>query len=140
MPWVTFHSICQPPSRPDRRSGVRLAISNQKPHYIAQLGSISKISQETCMSRPERIPSYRPSIIPSCSPSHTPFQKPIPTHPLPHTQLTTRINLPPSLLPLAPSLLHLTHGLYQALGGHTGHTVFVFKAGSQSWIQSRMQS
>ena len=75
MPRVPFRSIIQPLACPDRRAGVRLEISNQKPHDITQLGSISKISQETSISRPEHIPSYRPSKLPSCSPSHTPFSK-----------------------------------------------------------------
>ena len=141
MPRVPFRSIIQPLACPDRRAGVRLEISNQKPHDITQLGSISKISQETSISRPEHIPSYRPSKLPSCSPSHTPFQNSISTHPFPYNQPTTHINLPSSLLPIAPPLLHLTHGLYQAaLGGHTGHTVLVFKVGSRSRVQSRMQS
>ena len=141
MPRVTFHYIIQTPARLDRRVGVRLEISNQKPNHIAQLGSNSKNSQVTSMARPEHIPSYHPSKIPSCAPSHTPISKSLPSHPLPHTHLTTHLNHPPSLLPLAPPLLHLTHGLYQAtLGVHTSHTALLFKAESYSRVQSRFQS
>ena len=140
MSRVPFRSIFQPPACLDRRSRVHLEISSKKPHYIAQLGSISEISHETSMARPEHIPSYHQSKLPLCLPSHTPFSNYIPTHPLPHTHPTTHINLPPSLLPLAPPLLHLTHGLYQAaLGGHTGHNVLIFKAGSHSQFQYWMQ-
>ena len=140
MPRVPFHSICQPAARLDFQYGVRLEIYNQQSHYISHLGSISESSQETSMARSEHIPSYCPRKFPLCSPSHTPFSNSIPTHPLPHTHPTSHINIPPSLLPVAQPLLHITHGLYQAsLGGHTGHTVLVFKAESHSWVQSRMQ-
>ena len=139
IPRVPFHSIYQTPARLDRRNGFRLELPNQKPHYIARLGSISEFPQETFMARPEHIPSYRPRKLPSCLLIHTHFSNYIPTHPLPHTHPTTHLNLPPSLFPLAPPLLHLTHGLYQAaVGGHTGHTVLVFKAGSHSQVQSQM--
>ena len=111
MPQVPFHSIFQPPSCLDRQVRVRLEISNQKPNYIAHPGSSSEISQETSMAHSEHIPSYHTSKIPSFSPSHTPFSNCIPSHPLPHTHPTTHINHPLSLLPLAPPLLHLTHGL-----------------------------
>ena len=89
MPRVPFHSIRQPPARSDRLSGIRLEISNQNPHYIAQLGSISKIFQETSMSCPKHIPSQHPSKLPSCSPSQTPLKKLYPntppsTHPTYH--------------------------------------------------------
>ena len=141
MPRVPFHSIFQPPARLDCQVGVRLKISNQEPNHIAQLGSNSKHSQETSMARPEHIHSYCSSKFPSCAPSHTPVSNSIPSHPLPHTHPTTHINHPPSLLPFAPPLLHLTHGLYQAdLGGHTCHTALVFKAEPHSQVQSRMQS
>ena len=111
-----------------------------KPHYIAQVMSISTFSQETSMPCKDHIPNYRPINIPSCSPSHTPFQYSIPTHHLPQTHPTIHINLPPSLFPLAPPLLNLTYGLYQAALGHTGHTVLVFKDVSYSQVQSRMKS
>ena len=115
--------------------------SDQEPHHIDQLGSTSNIFQETSMSCPYHIPSYRPSKFPSFAPSQTPVSNSIQSHPLPHTHPTTHINHPPSLLPLSPSLLHITHGIYQtALGGHTGHTSFVFKAGSHSQVQSQIQS
>ena len=140
MPRVPLHSIFRPPVCLDCRAEVRLEISNPKPRYIAQLGSISKKSQEKSMSRPEHILSYLPSKIPSCSPSHTPFEYSIPTHPLLHTNPPPHINLPPSLLPLVPPLLHLTRGIYQAaFGGHTSHTVLAFEAGSHSRVQSRIQ-
>ena len=141
MPRVPFHYIFQPLARLDRQVGVRLEISNQKPYHILQIGSSSEISQETSMARSEHIPSYRPSKFPSCALSHTPVSNSIPSHPLPHTHPITPINHPPSLLPLAPPLLHLIHGLYQAaLGGHTGHTALVFKDGSHSRVQSRIHS
>ena len=93
------------------------------------------------MARPEHILIYRPSKLPSCSPIHTPFSNSIPTHTLPHTHPTTHINILPSILPIASPLLHITPGLYQAVfGGHTGHTVLVFKAGSPFRVQSRVQS
>ena len=99
MPQVTFHSIYQQPARLDRRSGVRLEISNRKTHYISQLGSILEISQETYMARLEQshtqlppkhnsimftqphsffklYPNTSPSIHPSC---HS-YQSPIITH------------------------------------------------------------
>ena len=133
MPRVHFHSIFQPPSRLDRRVGARLEISNQEPNHIAKLGSNSKISQKTSMAHPEHIPRYRSSKFLSCAPSHTPVSNSTPSHPLPHNHPTTHINHPPSILPLAPALLHITHGLYQAaLGGHTGHTALVFNAGYHS--------
>ena len=141
MPRVPFHSIFQPPACLDRRVWVRQEISNHESHHIARLGSNSKISQETSMACPEHITSYCPSKFPLCAPSHTPVSNSIPSHPLPHAHPITRINHPPSLLPLAPPLLHITHGLYQAaLGGHIGHTSLVFKAGSNSWVQSWIQS
>ena len=139
MPQFPFHSICQPEARLDCRYGVRLEIYNQESHYIAHLVSVSESYQETSMARSEHIPSYRPRKFPLCSPSHTHFSNSIPTHSLPHTHPTTHINIPPSLLTIAQYLLHITHGLYQAdLGGHTGHTVLVFKAVSHSRVQSRM--
>ena len=137
IPRVPLRSIFQPQAHLDHRARVRLEISNQKTHYIAQLWSSSEFSQETYMARPEHIPIYHSSKLPSCSPSHTPFSKSIPTHRLLHTHLTTHINLPPSLLPLSPPLLHITHGLYQTtLDGHTSHTVLVFKAVSCSRFHS----
>ena len=136
-----------PPARLDRRSGVRLEISNQKPYHIVQLGSNSGISQGTSMARSEHIPSYRPIKFLSCALRHTPVSNSIPSHHLPHTHPITHTNHPPSLLPLAPPLLHITHGMYQAaLGGHTGYTALVFKAvptsGSLPWcirVSSFMQ-
>ena len=119
----------------------RLEISNQTPYHIAQLRSISKISQITSMARPEHIPSYHPRKFPSCAPSHTSFSNSLPSIHLPRTHPTTHLNHPPSLLPLAPPQLHLTHGIYQAtLGGHTNHTALIFKAESHSQVQSRFQS
>ena len=107
------------------------------PYHIAQLRSILKISQLTSMARPEHIPSYHPSTFPTCAPSQTPFSNSIPPIPLPHTHFKH----PPSLLPLAPPQLHLTHGLYQAaLDCHTGNIALVFKAESHSRVQSRVQS
>ena len=95
----------------------------------------------TLPSGPKHIPSYPPSKFPPCAPSHTPISNSIQSHPLPHTHPTTHINYPPSLLPLAPPLLHHTHGIYHAaLGRHTGHTALVFKYGSHSRVQSWMQS
>ena len=85
---------------------------NQEPHHIAQMGSTSKISQGTSMARPKHIPSYGPSKFTPCAPSHTPVSHYIPSHILPHTHPTTHINHLPSLLPLAPPLIYLTHGLY----------------------------
>ena len=138
---VPFQSIFQPTARIDRQFGIRLEISNQKTYHIAKLGSNSEISQETSMTRSEQICSYRPRKLPSCAPSHTPVSKSIPSQPLPHIHPNTPMNHPQSLLPLAPNLLHLTHGQYQAaLGGHTDHTALVFKAGSHSRVQSWMQS
>ena len=140
MPRVPFHSICQPQAHIYWRSGVRLEISNQKSHYIYQLGSISKISQETSMSCSEHIPSYCAIKLPSCLSNRNPFQNSIPAHPLPHTDPNNNINLPTPLLPLTPPPLYLTHGLYQAtLGSHTGHTVLEFKAGSHSHFKSHTQ-
>ena len=138
-PQVPFHSIYQQLARLDRRFMVRLEISNQKPNHIAQLRSISTISKITSMARPEHIPINHPRKFPSCAPSHIPFSNSLPAHPLPHTHPSTNINHPPSFLQLAPPLLHLTHGLYQAaLGGHTGHTALVFKSESHYRVQSPM--
>ena len=141
MTQVPVHFIFQPPACLYCRFGVCLEISNQTPYYITQLRSISKISQITSMARPEHIHSYHPNKFPSCAPSQTPFSNSLPSIPLPHTHPTTHLNHPPSLLPLAPPQLHLTHGLNQAaLGGHTGHATLVFKAASHSRVHSHIQS
>ena len=49
---VPFRTIFQPPARLYFRVGLCLENSNQKPNHIFQLGSNSKISQETSMDRP----------------------------------------------------------------------------------------
>ena len=148
----SFPVFLAPSGRLDRRSeerresqlcqaGVRLEIPNQTPYHIAQLRSISKISQIISMARPEHIPSYHPSKFPSWAPSQTPFSNSIPPIPLPHTHSPTHFKHPPSLFPLAPPQLHLTHGLYQAaLGGHTGNIPLAFKAEFHSRVQSQVQS
>ena len=134
---VPVNFTFQPSAHLDCRVGVHLEILNQTPYHIAQLRSISKISQLTSIARPEHIPSYHPSKFPSCAPSQTPFSKSIPSIPLPHTHPTTHLKHPLSLLPLAPPQLHLTHGLYQAaLGGHTGNIALAFRAESHSQVQS----
>ena len=116
-------------------------MSKQEPNHISQLGYKSKTPQETSMARPEHMPSYRSSKFPSCVTSHTLILNSIPPHPLTNTHPTTHINHPPSLIPIALSILHLTHGLYQAaLGGHTGHTALIFRSESHSQVQSWMQS
>ena len=141
MTRVPVHFTFQPSAHLDCRARVRLEIANQTPYHIAQLRSISKNSQLTSMPCPEHIPSYHPSKFPSWAPSQTPFSNSIPPIPLPHTHPTTHFKHPPSLLPLAPPQLHLTHGLYQAaLSGHTGNIALAFKAESHSWVQSRVQS
>ena len=89
MTRVPVHFTFQPSACLDCRVGVRLEISNQTPYHIAQLRSISKISQLTSMARPKHIPSYHPSKFSSCAPSQTPFSNSIPSIPLPHTHPTT---------------------------------------------------
>ena len=128
----------QPRPRLDHQARVHLKISNQIALHITYLRSISEFSQEISMYCPKHTSSYRPSKNPTSYPSARPFQNLIPTNPFPHTQPTTYSNLPPSLLPLVPLLLQITHGLYQA-GGHTGHTVLIIKAGSHFRVQSWMQ-
>ena len=141
MTRVPVHFTFQPSARLDCQFEISLEISNQTPYHIAQLRSISNISPITSMARPAHIPSYHLSKFPSCAPSQTPISKSFPSIPLPHTHPSTHLSYPPSLLPLAPPQLHLTHGLYQAaLGGHTGHTALSFKAESHSWVQSQVQS
>ena len=141
MTLVPVHFTFQPSARLDSRVGVRLEISNQTPYHIAHLRSTSKISQLPSMARPEHTPSYHPSKFPSCAPGQNPFSNSIPSIPLPHTHPTTHFKHPPSLLPLAPPQIHLTHGLYQAaLGGHTGNIALAFKAESHSRVQFRVQS
>ena len=136
MPRVPVHFTFQPSTRLDCQLRVHLEIS----YHISQLRSISKTSQLTSMAHPEHIPIYHPSKFPSCAPSQTPFSTSIPSIPLPHTHTTTNFKHPPSLLPLAPPQLRLTHGLYQAtLGNQTGHTALAFKAESHSRFQSRFQ-
>ena len=141
MTRVPVHFTFQPSAHLDCRARVCLEIANQTPYHIDQLRSISKNSQLTSMARPEHIPSYHPSKFPSCAPSQTPFSNSIPSISLPHTHPTTHFKHPPSLLPLAPPQLHITHGLYQAaLGGHTSNIALAFKAESHSRVQSRVQS
>ena len=140
MTRVPVHFTLQPSARLDCRVKVRLEISNQTPYHIAHLRSISNIFQLTSMARPEHIPSYHPSKFPSCAPSQTPSSNSIPSSPLPHTHPTTHFKHPPSLLPLAPPQLHLTHGLYQAaLGVHTNNIALAFKVESHSRVQSQVQ-
>ena len=138
---VPVHFTFQPSAHLDSRAGVNLEISNQATYHIAQLRSISKIFQLTSMARPKHIPTYYPTKFPSCAPSQTPFSNSMLSIPLPHTHPPTHFKPPPSLLPLAPPQLQLTHGLYQAaLGKHTGNIALAFKAESHSWVQSRVQS
>ena len=73
---------------------------------------------------PEHTSSYYPSKIPSSYPSAKPFQNSITTTPLRHTQPTTHRNLSPSLLPIAPPLLHITNGPYQATSVATRVTLY----------------
>ena len=73
---------------------------------------------------PEHTSSYGPSKNTSSYPSANPFQNSIPMNPLPHTQPTTYSNLLPSFLPLAPPLLHITNGLYQATSVATRVTLY----------------
>ena len=113
MTQVPVHFTFQPSAHLYCQVGVRLGISNQTTYHIAQLRYISKFSQLTSMARPEHIPSYHPSKFSSRAPSQTPFSNSIPSIPLPHTHPTNHFKHPPSLLPLAPPQLHLTHGLSQ---------------------------
>ena len=65
----------QPPTCLDRRVRVQLEISYQEPNHIVQLGSNSKISQETSMDRHEYIPSYHSiKIFIMCTQPHSCFK------------------------------------------------------------------
>ena len=138
---VTVHFTFQPSAHLDCQVGVRLEISNQTPYHITQLRSISNISQLTSMARPEQRPTCHPSKFPSFAPSQTPFSNSLSSILLPHTHPSYHFNHPPPLLPIAPPQLHITHGIYQAaLGGHTDHTAFTFRAESHSRVQSPVKS
>ena len=90
MPRVHFHSVFQPPSRLDRRVGVRLEFSNQEPHHIVKLGSKSKIPKKTPWPIPSTYPVTAQENLHHVQPAtllfktlshnmpyHTPIQPPI---------------------------------------------------------------
>ena len=76
------------------------------------------------MSRPKSTPISRSRKIPLQYPSYTPFTKKHTDKPLPYTQPITRPFIPSTLLPLAPHLLHITHGLYQYTVASTRVTLY----------------
>ena len=104
-------------------------ISNQKSFQNTHLGSIRNLWPKIVPNHPSgvysKLPRKTPSEalrshsftfprnIPSKYPRHSNFRKPYQRNPLPQTQSTTHTLHQPSLLPLAPPLLHLTHGIYQ---------------------------
>ena len=55
-----------------------------------------------------------------------PFTESHPENPLLHTQPTTYHILLPSLLALAPSLIHLTYGVYQVALAATQVTMYLY--------------
>ena len=101
-----------------------MGIFQQKstPYCLARVNL--RFSQEISMYLSDHTPSCRPNKNSSSYPSAKPFQNSISANPLAHTQSTTNSNLPPSVLPLAPHLLHITHGLYQATSVATQVTLY----------------
>ena len=97
MPEFTPIRIFWPTPLPDHQAGVNSTFPRKSPYDAL-------ISHP--YTHPNRIPSEKPKKIQ--------FKKPYPLKPLPNNRPTTHQVHLPSLLALAPPLLHLTHGIYQA--------------------------
>ena len=103
----TKHSSRSPIQGPSK-------ISNQKFFQITQLRLVQKILGKLHMSTLVHTRSPTPEKFHHNTLDIQLLQKKQPEKTLPHTQPNTHHILPSTLLPLALSLLHLKHGLYQA--------------------------
>ena len=141
IPPAGGRSNFQPKTLPDPPSGFQSKTSNQPTFQISHPGYIynfqpnalprqparvhSKSPQETYIHRPDLTPISCPRKIPSKYPSYAHFTKSHLANHLPHSQPNTHTIFLPTLLPLPPSLIHLTHGLYQAALAATQVTLYL---------------